>query len=188
MAKMRIFKFWNEEGDEKEIVLKTGAPIELVDVPLDLSFAIDATPEALIRAAEDVRDQYGYSMFSKALAEWSEKFLAGEGNAKEMIERAYYYDGAGPGDGLISDYNVWDGLVGIESGDSNYVLPESEAIERFARRYVEDLLISAKYYRGRIKLYRGIQLVNPEDFDPTEVGRSWTPIKSAAKPYFGFNK
>tara|TARA_A100001201_G_scaffold42714_1_gene43473 strand:+ start:9254 stop:15781 length:6528 start_codon:yes stop_codon:yes gene_type:complete len=143
--------------------------------------------EALMN--DDVRDQYGYSMFSKALAEWSEKFLAGEGNAKDMIERAYYDDGAGPGDGFIVDYDSSDGTVDIELGDSShYGLPASEAFERFARRYVEELLISAKYYRGRIKLYRGIQLVNPEDFDPTEVGQSWTPIKTAAKPYFGFQK
>ena len=137
---------------------------------------------------EEAKDYYGHSMFSKALVEWSEKFLAGEGNAKEMIERAYYDDGSGPGDGLIYDYNVWSGLVSIESGGSNYVLPENDAIERFARRYVEELLFEAKYYRGRIKLYRSIQLVNPEDFDPTEVGQSWTPIKTAAKPYFGFHK
>ena len=191
-------------SDEKEIVLKRGAGIELINLPMELSFAIDATPEALIRAAEekwygppaleavmneDVRDQYGYSMFSKALAEWSEKFLAGEGNAKDMIERAYYDDGAGSGDGFIVDYDPSHGMVDIELGDSShYGLPASEAVERFARRYVEELLISAKYHRGRIKLYRGIQLVNPEDFDPTEVGQSWTPIKRAAKPYFGFHK
>ena len=41
-----------EDGDEKEIVLKRGAPIELIDVPFDLSFAIDGTPEALIRASD----------------------------------------------------------------------------------------------------------------------------------------
>ena len=190
-------------SDEKEIVLKRGAPIELINLPMELSFAIDATPEALIRAAEEkwygppaletvmneeAKDYYGHSMFSKALVEWSEKFLAGEGNAKEMIERAFYDDGSGPGDGLIYDYNVWSGLVSIESGGSNYVLPENDAIERFARRYVEELLFEAKYYRGRIKLYRSIQLVNPEDFDPTGVGQSWTPIKRAAKPYFGFHK
>jgi DNA ligase-1 len=137
---------------------------------------------------EDVRDQYGYDLFSKTLAELSEKFLAGELNAKEMIERAYYDDGAGPGDGLIVDYDPSSGIVNIESGGSSLRMPASEAIEKFARRYVEELLISAKYYRGRIKLYRGIDLVNPEDFDPTEVGQSWTPIKSAAKPYFGFHK
>ena len=109
---------------------------------------------------EDVRDQYGYSMFSKALAEWSEKFLAGEGNAREMIGNAVYDAGAGPGDGFIVDYRP-DGTVDIESGDSShYGLPAIEAVERFARRYVEELLISAKYHRGRIKLYRGIQLVN----------------------------
>ncbi len=198
----RAFEF-GPPNDEKEIVLKTGAPIELINLPMELSFAIDATPEALIRAAEEkwygppaletvmdeeAKDYYGHSMFSKALVEWSEKFLAGEGNAKEMIERAYYDDGSGPGDGLIYDYNVWSGLVSIESGGSNYVLPENDAIERFARRYVEELLFEANYYRGRIKLYRSIQLVNPEDFDPTEVGQSWTPIKTAAKPYFGFHK
>ena len=144
--------------------------------------------EAVIN--EDVRDQYGYSMFSKALAEWSEKFLAEEGNAKDMIERAYYDDGAGPGDGFIVDYDPSNGMVDILLDWVGEIdrLPASEAVERFARRYVEELLISAKYHRGRIKLYRGIQLVNPEDFDPTEVGQSWTPLKTAAKPYFGFQK
>ena len=102
-----------------------------------------------------------------------------------MIGNAVYDAGAGPGDGFIVDYRP-DGTVDIESGDSShYGLPAIEAVERFARRYVEELLISAKYHRGRIKLYRGIQLVN-QDFDPTEVGQSWTPIKSALIPFSDF--
>ena len=40
----------------------------------------------------------------------------------------------------------------------------------------------------KIKLYRGIQLVNPEDFDPTEVGQSWTLLKVRQFPFFGFQK
>ena len=43
-------------SDEKEIVLKRGAGIELINLPMGLSFAIDATPEALIRAAEEDED------------------------------------------------------------------------------------------------------------------------------------
>ena len=45
-----------------------------------------------------------------------------------------------------------------------------------AIRYVENLL-NAQYAQGKLKLYRGIDLVHPEDFDPTEVGQSWTPVR-----------
>ena len=48
-------------SDEKEIVLKRGAPIELIDVPFDLSFAIDE-PEALIRAAEEDDEDWWFTM------------------------------------------------------------------------------------------------------------------------------
>ena len=41
---------------------------------------------------EDVRDHYGYSVFSKALAEGRKN--SGRGGVKDMIERAYYDDGA----------------------------------------------------------------------------------------------
>ena len=59
-------------SDEKEIVLKRGAPIELIDVPFDLSFAIDGTPEALIRASEEI-----------------ERFVdekEGHGNSKDQVD------------------------------------------------------------------------------------------------------
>ena len=54
-----------------------------------------------------------------------------------------------------------------------------------AMRYVENLLMMAGYSQDKLILYRAITLINPEDFDPTEVGQSWTPNKSVATPYFG---
>jgi hypothetical protein len=57
-----------------------------------------------------------------------------------------------------------------------------------ALRYVETLLRGAGYAQGKLKLYRGIDLFNPEDFDPTGVGQSWTPVRAAATSYFGHMK
>tara|TARA_R110001592_G_scaffold11793_2_gene57691 strand:- start:2829 stop:12416 length:9588 start_codon:yes stop_codon:yes gene_type:complete len=55
-----------------------------------------------------------------------------------------------------------------------------------ATRYIENLLEEAQYMQGKIILYRAIRLANPEDFDPTETGESWTPDKNFAEPYFGY--
>lgn len=56
-----------------------------------------------------------------------------------------------------------------------------------AAYYVARLLEESRYMQGKIILYRAIRLANPEDFDPTETGESWTPNINFAEPYFGYN-
>ena len=186
---------------------------------------------------EDVRDQYGYSMFSKALAEWSEKFQAGELplvaggwgfyhnrnqaeptfklDSRRMISDAFDLE-PGP-NGWSQMYGEWIyESISQNTISGNNILPptatknhmqefwnqywegyfaQDEEVQRQvdevnrhyvenALRYVETLLRDAGYAQGKLKLYRAITLINPEDFDPTNTGQSWTPDKSAATPYF----
>ena len=250
-------------SDEKEIVLKRGAGIELINLPMELSFAIDATPEALIRAAEElerfvdesgktwelrrpggwvwVESEESRETFIKAFAEWSEKFLAGalplvaggwgfyhnrnqaestfKLDSRRMISDAFDLE-PGP-NGWSQMYGEWIyESISQNTISGNNILPPTSTknhMQQFwnqywqghfahdeevhrqvdevnrhyienAIRYVENLLIGAKYNYGRIKLYRAITLINPEDFDPTEVGESWTPDKSVATPYFGHRR
>lgn len=227
-------------SDEKEIVLKRGAEIELINLPMELSFAIDATPEALVRASEEIERfvEESRETFIKAFAEWSEKFQAGELplvaggwgfyhnrnqaeptfklDSRRMISDAFDLE-PGP-NGWSQMYGEWIyESISQNTISGNNILPPTatknhmqqfwnqywqghfahdEEVHRQvdevnrhyienAIQYVENLLIGAKYNYGRIKLYRAITLINPEDFDPTEVGQSWTPDKSVATPYFG---
>ena len=255
----RAFEF-GPPSDEKEIVLKRGAPIELINLPMELSFAIDATPEALIRATEELErfvDESGKTWelrrpggwvqveleesretFIMAFAEWSEKFQAGalplvagglyfghtwnqdeptfKLDSQRMIRDAFDLE-PGP-NGWSQMYGEWIyESISQNTISGNNILPPTatknhmqefwnqywkghfthdvevkrqvDEVNRHyienAIRYVENLLMMAGYAQGKIILYRAITLINPEDFDPTNTGQSWTPDKSVATPYFG---
>ena len=74
-------------SDEKEIVLKRGAPIELIDVPFDLSFAIDGTPEALIRAAEEDDEDWWFTLWMHSIRTIRMKSLASKNDSYEDAMR-----------------------------------------------------------------------------------------------------
>lgn len=134
-------------------------------------------------------DEQAKETFVKTFEEWSEKFLAGDlplvaggwglYHNRNQAEPTFNLDF----ERMISDAGELDTSLG-----ATFVSLDKDGLSTYVQnaiQYVENLLLNAQYAQGKLKLYRGIDLVNSEDFDPMEVGESWTPVRTAAMSYFG---
>ena len=184
--------------DEKEIVLKTGAPIELVDVPLDLSFAIDGTPEALIRAAESNDGKALFrSKYDKVLNDYltynpytdREEWLEDIQWLTKHDDEGFLYTlkdlGEKKGKNLDSITHS-EYLAMWASPRDPLILEAAEIMIDRMLNHVDDLLDRADYRDGKILLYREITLEEVAHYDTTKLGVYWTPNIMAAQAHWGY--